>query len=73
MWEVVDDFEWVELEIINVKSLGYRKVVYFDIFVVIKIKWFKDYSFGKDDRVVLKNVSKFVELNIVFLDCCYCN
>ena len=62
VWEVVDDFEWVEPEIINVKSAGHRKVTHPDTSTATKTKRLKDQSSGKDDMKVPKNVSKSVQL-----------
>lgn len=73
VWEVVDDFEWVEPEIINVKSSGHRKVAHPDTSAATKTKRLKDHSSGKDDRTVPKNVSKSVELNTASLDRRYRN
>lgn len=73
VWEVADDSEWVEPEIINVKSAGHRKVALPDTSIATKPKRLKDQSSGKDDMKVPKNVSKSVEFNTSSLDRPYRN
>ena len=73
VWEVADDFEWVQPEIIDVKSAGHRKVALPDTSTATKTKRFKKQSSGKDDTKVPKNVSKSVELNTASLDRPYRN
>ena len=75
VWEVADDFERVQPEIINVKSAGHRKVALPDtsISAASKTKRLKEQSSGKDVTKVPKNVSKSVELNTASVDRPYRN
>ena len=63
LWEVADGFEWVEPEIINVKSAGHRKGVLPDTSSATKTRRLKEQRPGKDDMKLPENVSRSVELN----------
>lgn len=73
MWEVADGIEWVEPEIINVKSADHRKVALPDTSTATKTRRPKDQSHGKDVMKLPKNASKSLELNTASLDHPYRN
>ena len=73
MWEVADGIEWIEPEVINVKSAGHRKVALPDTSTATKTRPLKDQSHGKDGMKLPKKVSRSVEFNAASLDHPYRN